>query len=324
MIDRGMRITIKIAIVIPTRNRPKHLIRLLDSIIKGSMLPEQIIVVSSGDDVASLLGQYKNMLNITHLHIKKRGQIRQKMAGVGLLENDIDWVFFSDDDLLFQSSTLSNMKSSIQYTEKDSPVGIGVHITHEYMDNGVKVQRYISRFFNLTSKGFGRVDKSGLNSSYLDSSELCRTEWLNGASLWQTSFAKNYKFEFLDARYSIYEDLIFSYPIGKSHCLLFDPSITLRFQHEITADVSSRMVFASKCYWRLYFVKTNPEMSLLRFFWTQIGITLQHLEISYKKKTNFFSESFFVLKLLADIVILSLSRANPLEILEKRLKDKTF
>jgi glycosyltransferase involved in cell wall biosynthesis len=319
-----MRIMIKIAIVIPTRNRPKHLTRLLDSIAKGTTLPEQVVVVSSGDDVASLLWKYRNILKITHLHIKEKGQIRQKMAAVSLLKNDIDWVFFSDDDLLFQSSTLSDMKLSIQYTEKHSPVGIGVHITHEHSYNRVERQRCVSRFFHLTTKGYGCVDMSGLNSSYLDSKELCRTEWLNGASLWQASFAKSYKFEFLDARYSIYEDLIFSYPIGKLHCLLFDPSIKLSFQHEITADVSSRMIFASKCYWRLYFVKKNPEMSLLRFFWTQIGITLQQLEISYKKKTNFFSESFFVLKLLADTVILSLSRANPLEILEKRLKDKTF
>lgn len=324
MINRGMSMTIKLAVVIPTRNRPKHLIRLLDSIIKGTMLPEQVVVVSSGDDVASLLEQYKDLLKITHLHIKDKGQIRQKMAGVGLLKNDIDWVFFSDDDLLFQSSTLSDMIFSIQYTEKHLPVGIGVHVTHEYSDSNKKSQRYISRYFNLTSKGFGRVDTSGLNSSYLDSKELCRTEWLNGASLWQASFAKSYKFEFLDARYSIYEDLIFSYPIGKLHCLLFDPSIKLLFQHEITADVSSRMVFASKCYWRLYFVKTNPEMSLLQFFWTQIGITLQHLEISYKMKSDFFSEAFFVLKLFADTVMLSLSRADPLKILEKRLKGKTF
>lgn len=319
-----MRIKIKIAIVIPTRNRPKHLTRLLDSIAKGTTLPEQVVVVSSGDDVASLLWKYRNILKVTHLHIKEKGQIRQKMAAVSLLKNDIDWVFFSDDDLLFQSSTLSDMKLSIQYTEKHSPVGIGVHITHEHSYNRVERQRCVSRFFHLTTKGYGCVDMSGLNSSYLDSKELCRTEWLNGASLWQASFAKSYKFEFLDARYSIYEDLIFSYPIGKLHCLLFDPSIKLSFQYEITADVSSRMIFASKCYWRLYFVKKNPEMSLLRFFWTQIGITLQQLEISYKKKTNFFSESFFALKLLADTVILSLSRANPLEILEKRLKDKTF
>jgi glycosyltransferase involved in cell wall biosynthesis len=319
-----MRIIIKIAVVIPTRNRPKHLTRLLDSIAKGTTLPEQVVVVSSGDDVAPLLGKYRNILKITHLHIKEKGQIRQKMAAVSLLKNDIDWVFFSDDDLLFQSSTLSDMKLSIQYTEKHSPVGIGVHITHEHTYNSVEPHRYVSRFFHLTSKGYGCVDMSGLNSSYLDSKELCRTEWLNGASLWQASFAKSYKFEFLDARYSIYEDLIFSYPIGKLHCLLFDPAIKLRFQHEITADVSSRMIFASKCYWRLYFVKTNPEMSLLRFFWTQIGITLQHLEISYKMKSGFFSEAFFVLKLFADTVILSYSRANPLEILEKRLKDKTF
>ena len=200
MINRGMSITIKLAVVIPTRNRPKHLIRLLDSIIKGTMLPEQVVVVSSGDDVAYLLEQYKDILKLTHLHIKEKGQIRQKMAGVGLLKNDIDWVFFSDDDLLFQSSTLSDMKFSIQHTEKHSPVGIGVHVTHEYRDSNKKSQRYISRFFNLTSKGFGHVDKSGLNSSYLDSKELCRTEWLNGASLWQASFAKSYKFEFLDAR----------------------------------------------------------------------------------------------------------------------------
>ena len=142
----------KIAVVIPTRNRPKHLTRLLDSIAKGTKLPEQVVVVSSGDDVAPLLGKYRNILKITHLHIKEKGQIRQKMAAVSLLENDIDWVFFSDDDLLFQSSTLSDMKFSIQYTEKDSPVGIGVHISHEHSDNRIESQRYVSKFFHLTTK----------------------------------------------------------------------------------------------------------------------------------------------------------------------------
>jgi hypothetical protein len=324
IVQGEMPITVHLAIVIPTRNRPQHLMRLLDSIVKGNSMPEQVIVISSGEDVSAGLRRYENLLEITHLHIKEKGQIRQKIAGVGLLACNIDWVFFSDDDLLFQLNTINAMRLSIKNTQKFAPVGIGTHIVNEQSSTSPKKVRHISRFFSLTSNKFGGVARSGLNSSYFESNELCKTEWLNGASLWQAHFAKSYKIPFLEARYSIYEDLIFSYPIGKSNCLLFDPSIKLSFQSELPNDVSSRQIFASKCYWRLYFVVTNPEMSLGRFFWTQIGISLQYLDVAYRVKSNVFAEAFFVIKLFGDAVILSFSQANPVEILQKRLKDKKF
>jgi glycosyltransferase involved in cell wall biosynthesis len=314
----------RIAIVIPTRNRLGHLDRLLDSITTCLETPSQVVIVSSGQDASEVVERYQSRLTISHAHLEERGQIRQKMAAVNLLRSDIEWVFFCDDDLLFRSSTIQSMRRSIQNSERLSAVGIGAKIENFAGTSIIEKSRLISRLFGLANAGIGKVNAFGLNSSYQSSPELCVTEWLNGASLWKASVARTYSIPFLDAQYSIYEDLIFSYPVGKKNTLIFDPRLAINYQSEETSDITNRQLFASKSYWRFYFVKSNPEFSILLFFWSQVGVTLQYIHSTFKSGLGVSRESLFAIKLLIDIAFLIISRCAPLTILRKRLRGKSF
>ena len=47
-----------LAILIPTRNRPIAIDRILESISRSTLKPEQVIVVSSGQDIGSVIKNY--------------------------------------------------------------------------------------------------------------------------------------------------------------------------------------------------------------------------------------------------------------------------
>ena len=85
--------------LIPTRNRPEKLIRLLESISKSTILPESVIVVSSGIDMTAELKNLSLNLRIDHLFFEGFGQIRQKELGIKRIPKESGWVLFLDDDL---------------------------------------------------------------------------------------------------------------------------------------------------------------------------------------------------------------------------------
>ncbi len=149
----------RIGILICTRNRPRSMEKLLYSISNSKLLPDEIVVVSSGQNIDSVINKVK--LNINYVHLETSGQSFQKKRGISYFSKKIDWIFMLDDDLLLKKDTLGNLKESITNEIPNKTVGIGSRIVY---DNEKK--KSISKVFATGLHKPGKVHKSGRVSAY--------------------------------------------------------------------------------------------------------------------------------------------------------------
>ena len=286
----------KIAILICTRNRLSALDAALKSISKSNPIPDQVVISSSGQNVSGVLANYKEKMNITHVETELYGQIRQKMLGIGVLNKSIEWTLFLDDDVLLPSDTLGNLqnlvkRSSTQSSENLLGVGLCIPSTSHLKETGT-LKRAIARFFCLGSSASGEILSSGHPVSYLESSQVINCQWLNGISAWNSKVLGNYGSDFLESRYSAFEDVIFSYSQSKIGKLIFDPNIKVDLQESLSTDLSQVSIFEAASYWRLKFILTNPEFSKARYLWSQIGRSLYFILGTKKSKSGLATRTY--------------------------------
>ena len=298
-----------VAILIPTRNRPIAIDRLLESISRSTLKPEQVIVVSSGQDIGSVIKNYSKELPITHLHTNAIGQIAQKRIGVGLIAQNITWCVFLDDDLLLHESALEiAMSTTHSYTRTDV---IGIGLSTPVTSRGINLPLYLeilARLVKLSSNLPGKVLSSGHASSYLQSDSIIETQWLNGASIWKVECAKNYGSDLPSTPYAACEDLIFSYPLSKQGTLIYIPSAKVDFQDTELSNLDSLEVFRAASIWRLFFITKHKELSFSWFFLTQV---LRSFYVLKKGKSKRLSLSLELFRLNAELIRNHLKGVSP-------------
>ena len=280
----------KIAILICTRNRLSALDALLGSISKSSLIPDQVVISSSGQNVSGVLSNHKEKMNITHVETELFGQIRQKILGIGVIDNSIEWTVFLDDDVLLPSDTLGKLRNLLKLRSTQSfenLLGVGLCIpSTAHLQKTETLKRAIARVFCLDSSAAGEIMSSGHPVSYLNSSQVVNCKWLNGISAWNSKVLCNYGSDFLESRYSAYEDVIFSYSQSKFGKLIFDPNIKIDLQESLSTDLSQVSIFEAASYWRLKFILANPEFSKSRYLWSQIGRSLFFILGSNRSKSS--------------------------------------
>jgi GT2 family glycosyltransferase len=189
-------------------------------------------------------------------------------VGIALIPKTSSWVLFMDDDIILNPKAITNALTILKYSSEPI-LGIGFGYASKEKFRGLK------SFFN--SKMPGRVTSDGRNLSYATSKETISTEWLNGISMWHKSVLHKYDFPYLDSKYSICEDLIYSYGVSRLGKIIYAPSCRFTFQLDEPKLVSSFDSFRANAYWRLYFVLTNPPLSKNRFLFVEFYRTMKFL-----------------------------------------------
>ena len=268
----------EVGVLIPTRNRPEKVRKLLDSLVASSIKPTQVVIVSSGSEISDVILEYAKMLKVDYLHSEVSGQINQKKIGCKLLHANLDWVIFLDDDLVLAPSCIENALNGADSFQKESGSsvsGIGLALPSTTRESGENsVIKLAGRFFGVSNSKPGAVHKNGHAASYLDCQVVTPTQWLNGASMWRRNLVDNYGLELISTNYAACEDLLFSYPISLREKLIFVPNARVDFQDIELTNFEKFSVFKSAALWRLYFVSTNPDFSVPYFLFTQIGRNL--------------------------------------------------
>jgi glycosyltransferase involved in cell wall biosynthesis len=268
----------KVGVLIPTRNRPQKVRKLLASLVKSSIQPTQVVVVSSGDEISEVLNEFSSLLNVKYEHSASCGQANQKKIGVNLLEQDLDWVAFLDDDLVVQPNCIENALRDVldfEILSDNTVTGVGLALpptSRALNSNGVL--RWIGRAFLISNAKPGVVSKNGHAASYLESRETLPTQWLNGASMWRRNSINFYGKDLVSTKYAACEDLIFSYSQFQGSNLIYSPNALITFQEDEVTNFESSLVFETAALWRLYFVMTNRGFSRTLFLYSQIGRTL--------------------------------------------------
>lgn len=260
------------AVIIPTKDRPAELGRLLKSISGQDVKPRQIIVVDgSVDPVKAVTDAYKG-LKVEYLRLVPASLTAQRNAGIRALDKDITLAAFLDDDIILEDGSVGNMIRFWEHAPGDVAGAAFNNILEEY-----KVPGVFEKFFIVNGENPGRVLKSGFQSRPYPVNGDTRVEWLPGyAMVFKRDVLKDYLFDERYSGYARYEDVDISYRIGKRYKLYVVADAGVRHLTGPEGLDFSCPLGRMEVVNRLYFVRKNPELSSLCCYWALIGILINN------------------------------------------------
>ncbi len=308
----------KITILITTRNRGEKLVKLLDSLKRSSKYISEIVIVSSGVDIGKDIDAFRNSISINHYHSEIPGQIYQKIRGIELINQNIDWVLLLDDDVEISLEAIETLiHKYLSNPNYESVFGFGLKIENLYMPKFAPLTKTLLSLFGLYSKQKGIVLKSGHAQHYQNSDKEIETEWLNGISAWRLDALYNYEPSFPLIDYAAYEDVIFSYKISKNKSLMFVPQVCVNTQENESYKRLTYVNYKAGSYMRFLFVSENSNLSKSRLIIAQL---IRTIYFTFNGDLNFsvqmrFRFAFFI---WIDLLVALILRTDSRELLKKR------
>ena len=274
-----------ISIIIPTRNRPELLFRLINKLIKIIELDYEIIVVDSSDLDKCFPERYINK-NIKYKVTNIRSAAAQRNIGLDL-RDDSEYTFFLDDDVLPSSDYFKKSLSALVETHS---VGVsGVAINSQKSEIRMKptgFSGFVHRVFLLDSNRDGVVLRSGVNIPVRTKEpKRVKAEWLIGCSGWKSDKIGETRFESDFRGQSLAEDVIFSVRMSEFGELVTDTSIILEHEESDIERPNGRE------FWKMWIENRHKLVQVLvgerRFYfgywWANFG---QMLILMYAKIWN--------------------------------------
>ena len=273
-----------LAIIIPTKNRPHLVMRLLNS-LKEQETCGRIIIVASGVNIRDTVMEFENNLPVEYYHSEISGQIKQRNIGIHLLDSRTRLVSSLDDDLTFCKDAISNMISFWNSVEKET-AGVGFNIVNTQSH----FHSWLRGILGFSVPEAGQVLKSGINTAITNVSSDISTTWLNGgATVWRQSILKKYPHREIRSHWAICEDLIYSYPLSKFYPMYISYKAQVKIE-DLMDHTSPHKIIAYRAktlfLWQLYFVHTNLDLSIFHF------LKNKFLEILYQITLSLIKQDF--------------------------------
>jgi len=194
----------KISIVITTKKFSKNLYKTINSIIRQSYSPKEIILVSNEKILKNF--NHNNKIIIKKFTSSIKNQVFQRNIGVNNISNKSDLILQLDDRIILDRNCLFELNKFWNKTNR-STVGVGLNQINISNDTGL-LNKLMIKFFDLK----GKLLNSGFAIDYSNAKEDLEVMWLKGGlSSWRTKIYKkinNRKFPLWN--WSVFEDVEFS------------------------------------------------------------------------------------------------------------------
>ena len=247
----------KFSLIICTYQRPEAVVKLLNSVQKQTVLPNEILVVDgSTNDETAIVFKEKEYKNLRYLKVDEcdRGLTKQRNIGILNVSKNIDIVCFLDDDIVLTPAYFENLLDS--YDTYPKAIGIGGYITNEVSwekqrtescpknkfcidgyarKEGVRFKiRKLLSLIDSTPPGFMPTYSHGRSVSYLPPSDtIYKVEYfMGGVSSFKKELFDKLQFSNYFEGYGLYEDLDFCLRASKIGELYVNTSAKLAHYHE--------------------------------------------------------------------------------------------
>lgn len=283
----------KIGFVVPTKNRPREMERLLLSLEAQAVRPQAVVIVDGGATSLDACLEMHKRFPIKYI-LEKSSITEARNRGVEELERDIDIIGFLDDDLVFEPGSLDAMLDF--WSKADDRVGgAGFNITNHSVRRKGNVLKWP---FFLDSKAPGQMLRSGYNTPYCPVAKTQKVSWLyGGATLWRRKVLETYRFDEWYEGYGLMEDIDFSYNVSKKFDLYVVAESEVLHLHAPGDRVPDMTFGQMQIINRYNFVRKHPEMSFFLFWWANVGQVMENFArwIVFRKKT-------FILKCFGNLL----------------------
>jgi len=277
-------VSLKLSVIIATKDREQALAECLESIKIQSELPEAIIIIDASDNEKTALVA-KNILENSAIKLiykkSKPGLTYQRNLGIKNSKNDL--LLFLDDDVVLDPHYIKEIKRPFCDDKTEIVGGVTGRIKPGKPKSLVSI--LIRKLFCLSEPARGEVKKSFANNSihprYVD--KTFEVEWLSGCNqCYRKKVFKEFKFDENMASYAYMEDVDFSYRVRKKYKLMFTPLARLVHNVQISNDTrlkkreKQRMFMVNLKY---LFRKNLPQTFVFKFchYWSYIGYVVRGL-----------------------------------------------
>jgi len=279
----GKKYKEKICQIIPTKDRPREMRRLLESIRSQSYAFDQIVVVDGSDNpIKALLTEFSD-LNITYVRKYPPSLIPQRNAGLAAVAPEITLVGFLDDDIVLEAGCVEAMYN---FWETAGPQVGGAEYNIIYDGNPIyfqgsgaiskKIRQSSARIFlNNNPKKKGEILPSGVGVMPYPAEHTMRVYWLSGGlNVYRRHIFKRFEFDNWYIGWGIGDDLEFSYRVAKEYELFVVAEAQLQHLPLPVKRGKSYLYGKIIAINQFHFVRKNPEFSLLLCTWASLGRAL--------------------------------------------------
>jgi len=274
----------KLAFIIPTKDREESLKCLLASIQGQEQRPQQIIIVDASEkpNKNEHINKEFDQLHIDFIKTYPPSLTKQRNIGLKNIQSDIDLIGFLDDDIEFESGSIKEMMSFWM----NSCDELGGTVFNVVTDKPSKLF-WPKQIFFMGNKKPGIMLRSGYNTKICPASKDLFTQWLlGGVTIWKKEVVDKFKFDEWFKGYGLFEDLEYSYRVGKHFKLAVVSNARVRHKY-LGIDRKDNFQFGKmEIINRQHIVKNNPELSMILFFWASFGQLLENLlrSLLHRKK----------------------------------------
>ena len=171
----------KLNILVATRNRPKDISNLLESLIHQTNPNFFITIVDSSTDLLeetnAVISKYKKSMNINYHSTNKRGSCTQRNLGLDLIREYL--VLISDDDCIFEPDTIEKL---YEYLKENPDIALfGLNIKEERKPSKLK---FIKKILGISNQSKNYIiRKNGINCTGSIYRDDLKVEWLPSGAL---------------------------------------------------------------------------------------------------------------------------------------------
>jgi len=271
---------LRLSVVICTKDRPDSLAETLETLLRQTRLPDELVVIDDGRlDVASLAeaARRRNVAFVYHNKSDAPGLAASRCAGIEKSSGDV--ILFLDDDVLLDGSYIAGIMSVY---ESDGERKIG---GCEGVLQGIRyrpLQMLLLRFFGMDApKREGQILKNFLGVLVRNIAQPTAVQWLSGCNM-------SYRREALASveipadleGWGAGEDRAISYQVGQRWRLIATPAARLVHRKIPAARVGGRAWGFQEVYYNyLHFRRFMPQDFGHRaaFAWLCVGYVVINL-----------------------------------------------
>jgi GT2 family glycosyltransferase len=263
----------KLALIVATKDRPEEIRRFLCSVASQDLLPAQIVIVDGGDKPIRHIAEGFRDLSLGYVRKVPASLTAQRNAGIKTLADEITLAVFFDDDIVIEKGALRNMVNFFKAAPQDVG-GASFNITTDRY----KKPTLPERIFLVNADSPGMILRSGFQSKLCSLSETTPVHWLVGCAMaYRKKVFSEFSFDEYFSGYARYEDVDFSYRVGKKYKLFVVADARVQHLNSLEVPGFSFSLGRMEVVNRLYFARKNPELSVALCYWALLGLVLNNI-----------------------------------------------
>jgi len=264
----------RLSLVVPTKDRPDDLRRLLGSIAAQTRVPDQVVVVDGSEPPVKAVCDAFPVLPLDYVRVFPPSLAAQRNAGMARLRPEITHAGYLDDDIVLERDAVERIMLAWECAGEDVG-GIGFNITNRPRPPLIRLRR----LFLLEHREPGRMLASGCAASHYVCERDHDADWLSGgAATWRRDVVERYPYDEWFVGTGLLEDVDFSFNVRGSYRLVVASAARLaHYSWPIRAE-SQYLLGKWQVVNRMYLVRKYRErgMATLPAWWASVGMVLLH------------------------------------------------